>query len=206
MQTRNYIVKKYCKVSGNAVLVDGKLRFESPKTSFGQFADAAYKQLNISYSKFHKMDNLSKLGFLSAEFLLEGVPLKERYDAGRIGVILSNRSSSLDTDIKYYDMVKKGVASPAVFVYTLPNILIGEICIRHGIKGENSFFVSDKYDISANVNYVNSLFDSGVMDACLCGWIELLNDSYEAFVYLVEKGNNTASSAHSIARVENIYQ
>jgi 3-oxoacyl-[acyl-carrier-protein] synthase-1 len=33
--------------------------------------------------------------------------------------------------------------SPALFVYTLPNIVTGEIAIRHHIQGETSFYVLD---------------------------------------------------------------
>ncbi len=33
-----------------------------------------------------------------------------------------------------------------LFVYTLPNILIGEICIKFKIQGESNFFVSQFVD------------------------------------------------------------
>ncbi len=56
------------------------------------------------------------------------------------GIILSNANGSLDVDLKYAKTMQAG-ASPALFVYTLPNIVIGEISIRHKIKGENAFFV-----------------------------------------------------------------
>jgi hypothetical protein len=61
------------------------------------------------------------------------------------GIVLSNSNASLDADIKYYDSVAN-IPSPALFVYTLPNIVIGEISIKHSFKGENAFFIFDSFD------------------------------------------------------------
>jgi len=205
MAANFYNVKGFCKITNNAVFVNGRIQHEVPQIPFAQFAEETYKHFKISYPKFYKMDNLSKLGFLTTELLFENLQLKANHKPDRIGIIVSNKSSSLDTDIKYYNMVKKGVASPAVFVYTLPNILIGEICIRHNIKGENTFFVSEEYDIPSNVNYVNGLFESGMMDACICGWIELMNEEYESFLYLVEKEKVKNLLEHSASNIEKIY-
>ena len=201
-----YRIKKFCKISNNAVAIDGRQELEILSLAFQQFAETIYKNYQINYPKFYKMDNLSKLGFLTAEILLKNISLKEKYRADRIGIILSNKNSSLDTDVKYYEMVKKGVASPSVFVYSLPNILIGEICIRNEIKGENEFFISDKYDIPFQVNYVNNLFKNGVMDACNCGWVELLGENYESFLYLVEKNEDKNLLVHTVENIENLYK
>lgn len=106
------------------------------------FLLALYKHAGINYPKFYKMDNLSKLGFLAAEMILKNPTLILDFKKEDIAIVLYNRNSSLDTDINYFETVKE-MASPALFVYTLPNILIGELCIRHGFKGENIFFLRD---------------------------------------------------------------
>ena len=137
------------------------------------------------------MDHLSKLGFLAAEVLLANKGLKEKYAQDKMGIILANRNASLDTDIKYQHLLSEGRASPAVFVYTLPNIVIGEISIRHGFKGENTFFVSDQYEIKAQVSYVKTLFAADIVDICLAGWVELLENDYECFMYLVDEDSQT---------------
>jgi hypothetical protein len=182
-------VKHFVKISNQRILKDDDLIFESKLDSFSEFADELYRYGNIAYPKFHKMDQLSKLGFLGAEFLLQNVLLKEEFAQDRIGIILANQNASLDTDKKYYNLLSEGKASPAVFVYTLPNIVIGEICIKHGIKGENTFFISSEYDVKAQVSYINTLFAANEIDACIGGWVELLGNQYECFMYVVARNS-----------------
>lgn len=199
------VVSQYCRIKQNQLLVNGELVFQSEHSLFLDFADACYKHFDLSYPKFHKMDALSKLGLLASDILLKNSTLDIKSQPDRVGVILSNKSSSLDTDIKYYNMVKKGVASPAVFVYSLPNIVIGEICIRNGIKGENTFFISDHYNILQQVQYVNHLIHSNVVDVCICGWVELFENKYDAFLYLVEKSGKSNSLPFNFKTIEELF-
>jgi hypothetical protein len=132
------------------------------------------------------MDNLSKLGWLSSEILLKDSFKKDNYRPEDIGLILSNTNSSLDTDQKYMESVND-IPRSSLFVYTLPNIVTGEICIRNNFKGENAFFVFDSFNAGFIENYVSSLLDNNVLQACICGWIELLGNEYKAVLFLVEK-------------------
>ncbi|MEJ0079473.1 MAG: hypothetical protein WDM78_00555 [Puia sp.] len=61
-------------------------------------------------------------------------------------------------DLKYAKTIRTG-ASPALFVYTLPNIVIGEISIRRHFKGENAFFVFKQFDGNFIEKYVRGLFE-----------------------------------------------
>lgn len=196
----------YCSIKKNTVVKDGMVFYKGAPSSFAHFADTLYRHLEINYPKFHKMDNLSKLGFLTSDILLNNNKLSDVFGPEKTGVILSNKSSSMDTDLKYFSMVQSGVASPAVFVYSLPNIVIGEICIRNGIKGENTFFITDSYDIPTQVNYINQLFENKIIDACICGWMELIGENYEAFLYLVTKNKLKQSARpHSVESINKIY-
>jgi hypothetical protein len=201
----NFTVVAYCRIRDNAIIRDGQLLFRSQDDTFQQFSDSAYRHFQIAYPKFHKMDNLSKLGLLTSDILLNNNKICDSFQPERTGIILGNKNSSLDTDVKYFNMVKTGVASPAVFVYSLPNIVIGEICIRNGIKGENTFFISERYDIPAQVTYINQLFETGILDACIGGWMELMGAEYEAFLYLAVKGGQ-GQLPHSIETIKKIYQ
>ncbi|WP_205686018.1 hypothetical protein [Chitinophaga costaii] len=166
---------------------------------------AGYEQLGSPYPKFHKMDTLSKLGWLAAEILLTGTPLLERYAAGSVGLALANQSSSLDTDLRYFDTVKD-IASPALFVYTLSNIVIGEICIRHGFKGENIFFVQPRFDTTGMADYVQELFAEQAVDACICGWVEVMHTHFEAALFLVEKEAGSSALPLNAHNLEKLYQ
>ncbi|MDQ1097922.1 MULTISPECIES: 3-oxoacyl-ACP synthase [Chryseobacterium] len=171
-----------CTIAGSAITVNGEVIFKSEAKDFSDFAKEAYKTLEINYPKFHKMDALSKLAFLGAEMLLKD------QDNNRTALVFANRSSSLDTDVKYQESInskEQYFPSPAVFVYTLPNICTGEICIRHKMQTENAFFVLDEFDEDFMHTYSEQLLESGKAEKVLCGWIELYKESYNAFVYLL---------------------
>jgi hypothetical protein len=171
-----------CTVEHSKITVDGDLIFENQSETFQEFAKEAYKSLDISYPKFHKMDNLSKLAFLSAETILKDE------DHSRMAIVFANRSSSLDTDFKYQESINDQdnfYPSPAVFVYTLPNICVGEISIKHKMQTENAFFVLDEFDENFLNNYSEQILLSGKADKVLCGWVELYQENYKAFVYLL---------------------
>ena len=93
------------------------------------------------------MDSLSKLAFLAGDILLnEELSIEEE---NNIALVFSNKASSLDTDRKHQESIQNQenyYPSPAVFVYTLPNICIGEISIKHKLYSENSFFIFDSFN------------------------------------------------------------
>ena len=185
MQGKPYITAS-CVISKNTVHKNGILVFENKEAVLPEFLLSVYRHFNIKYPKFYKMDNLSKLGWLAAEILLQDSFETGKYLPEEVGLILANASSSLDTDIKYYETAKD-IASPALFVYTLPNIMTGEICIRHNFKGENAFFIFEKFDAGFIQQYVNNLINNNTLQACICGWVELLDDQYKTVLFLVEK-------------------
>lgn len=151
------------------------------------------------------MDNLSKLGWLASEILLKNSFNRQHYTPEETGLLLTNANASLDTDIKYLETVKD-IASPSVFVYTLPNIVIGEISIRNHCKGESAFFIFEKFDPGFIEQYVNNLLNSDILQACICGWVELLHDEYKAVLYLVEKNNNTDGMLFSKQNIDTIFE
>jgi hypothetical protein len=150
------------------------------------FLLSAYQHFGFQYPKFYKMDHLSKLAWLAAELLLSKGFSPDLYQPEDIAVVLSNSNASLDTDYKYMETVKE-IPSPAVFVYTLPNIMIGEICIRHKFKGENAFFVFESFDAGFIHQYVHDLMENTMARACICGWVDVLGAEYKAVLFLVEK-------------------
>ena len=204
MPNENYITAS-CIISNQVVIKDNKLLFENKGTGPAAFLLSVYEHFGISYPKFYKMDNLSKLGWLAAELLLDKGFQKDKYDADAIGLVLSNKNSSLDTDIKYFETVKT-IASPALFVYTLPNIVMGEICIRHQLKGENAFFIFDSFKPGFIQQYVQHLFDTGAVQACICGWVEIMDNAYKAVLYLVEKETGKNAVSFTEENINHIYQ
>ncbi|GAC1313005.1 MAG: hypothetical protein NVSMB24_35560 [Mucilaginibacter sp.] len=175
-----------CAISNGAVSKNGLNVFERHNTDTSAFLLALYQHFKLNYPKFYKMDNLSKLGWLASEILLKDDFKPHLYQPEQVGIVLANANSSLDDDIKYYASVSD-VPSPSLFVYTLPNIMIGEICIRNNFKGEHALFVQEKFDVDFIETQVNYLLDNRLLEACICGWVDVLDHDYKAVLFLVEK-------------------
>jgi ribosomal protein L30E len=150
------------------------------------------------------MDNLCKLGFLAAEILLSDAFNENGYPVEDVAVILSNANSSLDDDIKYYDTAKD-MASPSLFVYTLPNIVIGEICIRNHFKGEQAFFIQETFNTEFMEQQVSYLLDNNLQQCCICGWVDVLKQDHKAVLFLVEKEKNANSVLFSAENMTSIF-
>ena len=193
-----------CVIENNVVYKNGRSLFEKEKIGLPEFLIAAYDHFEINYPKFYKMDGLSKLGVLAADVLLKDDFKIDTYKAEDVGIVLSNANSSLDTDIKYFETTKE-MASPALFVYTLPNIVIGEISIKHRLKGENAFFIAEKFDVDFVQQYVNNLFRNNILQACICGWVEVFGNNYKTALYLVEKTKHDRSISFTKENINKIY-
>lgn len=192
----------FCTITAGSVYKNGKPAFQRPGLNAAGFLDELYRHEAIAYPKFHKMDHLCKLGILATEILLKGSDHGKKYREDETGIVLSNANASLDVDLKYAGTMKT-VASPALFVYTLPNIVIGEIAIRHRFKGENAFFVFKSFHGNFIAGYVNGLFNNGLVQCCICGWLDFLGEDYRAMLILVE---TTRSGAAIPFTVDNINQ
>lgn len=181
-------IQSFCTIQNNEIILDGNSAFKIEPTTFSDFSKKAYQDFEINYPKFFKMDSLSKLAFLGAELLLKNENSESKEN--NIALVFANNSSSLDTDVKYQNSIsdpENYFPSPAVFVYTLPNICLGEISIRHQLKSENSFFIFDAFNPAFMANYAKALLDSKKADKVLCGWVEYYDEEYKAFLYLVAK-------------------
>lgn len=164
-------------------------------------AENAYRKLEMSYPKFFKMDMLCKWAIIGAELLLK---TNEQYryegmDKMKIAVVMMTGNGCIDVDKKYLASAKT-VASPALFVYTLPNIMLGEICIKHGFKGEQLCMMSETPDAEELFFWVNDLLLHKDMDACLCGWIDVTEAGHEMHFFWVDKKKGAAFTKENMAR------
>ena len=174
-------------VESSRILLNDKEVYSSDSVDFHDFIRSAFKTVCGPNMKFYKMDSLSKLGYVAAEVLLDVID----YGEEDCGLILSGVYGSLDTDIRHQQIIDTETdasASPAVFVYTLPNVVEGEISIRHHIKGENTWFWSDDRTLSDVREYAALSMSAQDMKYCIVGHIDFLNGRYFAkFELLVRR-------------------
>ena len=163
------------------------------------FLKEIYRKLQIKYPKFFKMDSLSKLAFIASELLLS-----DFNDTNKIAIVFSNSASSLDTDRKFQESINNNqnyYPSPAVFVYTLPNIGIGEISIRNKLHSENAFFIFENYNVRFHHNYENLLIQNNKAEAVLAGWVNFDGKNVEAFIYLVSKNGTIKHNTKNLIKL-----
>jgi hypothetical protein len=173
-------ITNFVHIKRNEILLNGKtiLSFRS-EMEFNQFLKESYKGLELNYPKYHKMDSLCKLGVLGTSVLLKD----QKVDI-ETALVISNASSSIDIDRKHHQAMD-GIVSPAIFVYTLPNIVLGEISIKYKLQSENAFFIEDRFNAELLTNYSEVLLASKKASSVVCGWIELKNDVYDVFLCLI---------------------
>ncbi len=181
------------RMTPDGVWVNGKPLPVSPTQDGTAMLTAVYKQQIGDYPKFYKMDGLCRLGFVASELLLKAEGKTRFEECSNRAVVLFNRTSSVSSDLKYLASIQDKddyYPSPSVFVYTLPNIVTGEIAIRNHYHGETSFFIlSEKNEEQMAEVQTSCFMDSGT-ESMLTGWIDYTDDThYEAELYLIEKEN-----------------
>jgi hypothetical protein len=175
------------------VLLNGDVYFESDRrpVAMPDFFSAVYGRLKMEYRRFYRMDALSKLGFLASELLLVSVVDPALFGEDT-GIVFFNRSASLETDRKYQQTIQDKTnffPSPSDFVYTLPNIVTGEIAIRNGIYGETAFYVLPCFQADSLYDAIESTVRCAGMKYVLAGWVEVdaFSGAFDCLMTLCER-------------------
>lgn len=181
-------IVRYVKISPDSVLLDGKV---FPVSGCGkELLTGVYRALGVDYPKFFKMDMLCRLGFAASELLLDGedgrfVPREDR------AVLLFSRLGPFCNDVNFSRTIAPDAffPSPALFVYTLANIVTGEIAIRNGYRGDTSAFEMPDFNAAQLLSAVNAAFLDPVISSAVCGWADCRTGSdFEAVMFLVDSG------------------
>jgi len=169
-----------------------------------EYLTSLYRSLEIDYPKFFKMDNLSKLGFLASELIFQNDDSRF-IDRDDLSIICFNRSSSLESDTLYQATIQSNenyFPSPAAFVYTLPNIVIGEIAIRNKLHGDTAFYIGEEFDAKQLFQTVCNAFQDKSTKSVLVAWIESFEETKEVTMMLVD--TEFSDMLFSIEQINNI--
>lgn len=178
-QNREFTTTHTIRITPEEVILDQQKLWEGKKELGEQegqehhsLLTTLYKQMIGNYPKFYKMDGLSRLGFVASEILLnaeKGETDKER------AIIFFNHSSSIASDRNYKESINDKdnyFPSPSIFVYTLPNIVTGEIAIRNHFHGETSFFILPDKDERLMEEILQASCRDDQSKSFLTGWID----------------------------------
>ena len=182
----NVNISTYCTVSNHLVKVNGTEYFEGAPDE-PNFLKALYQKLEMSYPKFFKMDDLSKLGVLGVELLKLHNPEISNYLDDEIGLVFQTSKGCISSDLSHQEKVNKKSPSPSIFVYTLANIVIGEISIKNKWFGESILFIAEENDTSSTINYLKSLILTNKSKCCILGIIDAYDNKTELKMALITK-------------------
>ena len=184
-QEREFTTTHTIRITPEEVILDQRKLWEGKKELGEQegkehhsLLTSLYKQMIDNYPKFYKMDGLCRLGFVASEILLnaeKGETDKER------AIIFFNHSSSIASDRNYKESINDKdnyFPSPSIFVYTLPNIVTGEIAIRNHFHGETSFFILPNKDERMMEEILQASCRDAQSKSFLTGWIDYEDEKH----------------------------
>ena len=150
-----------------------------------------YKNEVGNYPRFYKMAMLSRVGFLASEMLLKADADKGEAATSDCAVVLFGRHGSVVADCNYLRTIatpEDFYPSPERFIYTLPNIVTGEIAIRHQLHAETTFVYLPRYNESELQRLVQVCAERLPSKYLLTGWVDAENDeSYFAKMQLLRR-------------------
>ena len=197
-------IKTYCRITKDQLFVNGVV-LERGTEELSIWLKQLYKKYELDYPKFYKMDVYSKLALLGVEALKVENELKETTDTDEVALVFSNSTSSYATDVLFEKSYKEDqLPSPSLFVYTLPNILIGELAIRNKLFGENMFFVSSAFDAVAFEEQVALLLPQNAKE-CICGWIDVSEKGIDVFLFVVTSIESSSIPFNTV-NLEKLYK
>lgn len=162
---------------------------------------ALYRQYVGDYPKYYKMDPLSRLGFIASELLLQAEGAERFVACDDRTVIFFNHSSSVCADRQYIETIADPdncFPSPSVFVYTLPNIVTGEIAIRNCYHGETSFYILPRQDDRLMQHILQASCLDSATQSILCGWLDYEDDAhFEAQLKIINLSNQSSPNTPS---------
>ena len=140
-----------------------------------------YKRYVGDYPKFYKMDRLSQLGFIASELLLQAEGRERFKDCDDRAIILFNHASSIMADRQYLSSIEtpgQFFPSPSLFVYTLPNIVAGELAIRNHYHGETTFCILPERQDEVMHQVLQACCQDETTRSILGGWVDYQDDAH----------------------------
>lgn len=189
-----YNVQHHVHIIPEGVEIDGQ-RQKTSATGKALLTEI-YKQHVGNYPKFYKMDLLCRLAFVASELLLmqeenagEAVSSEEKVSEAngeKRGIVLFNRTTSIDSDRKHIaTLVEDNLPSPSIFLYTLPNIMTGEIAIKHQMKGETSLYILTEKNETLMSQIISTTLAQRELQSVVTGWVDCQDeDHFEADLLL----------------------
>ena len=189
IETRPVLRKTHTvKITTKGLSIDGLPR-ESHGEGMSLITDI-YKRYLDNNPKYYKMDPLCRLGYIATELLLIAENSPSDMPRNDRAVIFFNSSSSIMADKVYENSIEDKdnyFPSPSAFVYTLPNIVAGEIAVHNHYQGETSFYILNQRNDDIIEQVVEASFNDKDTKSMISGWLDYQDDThFEADLFITE--------------------
>lgn len=163
-----------------------RLSNESCGTDFKTYIKSEFASVSEPYMKFSKMDDYCKLGTTAVELLLNKAGGLSQYNPYEIALVVNTDTGCIESDLAHLDNItaEEYNSSPAIFVYTLPNVVAGEICIKNKFKGEGVTLVGETEDPK---KIVEEFCCDANTKAAIYLYVDKLGDKFSAEAILFER-------------------
>lgn len=166
-------------ITNSSVKVNNR-RLMTTQTGTAMLTELYRDHVN-DYPKFFKMDLLCRLGFIATELLLQTEGATRFMERADRAVVLFNHTASTQADQAYEQTIchrAQFFPSPSAFVYTLPNIVTGEIAIRNNYHGETDFFILPTHDTEQMRRMLRTVTADPLTRSAVTGWIEAPDEQH----------------------------
>lgn len=144
----------------------------------GELEELRWSELFSSEARrFARMDWLSRVGLMAVELLEARFETWNAQDLEQTAVCAETAAGCITSDASFLRL-----PGPTLFAYTLPSTVIGEICIRHHIKGPMLCLMSSAESTRAAIDEAAAWLREGSAKACLCVGCEAVSPDAAALL------------------------
>ncbi len=152
--------------------------------------DSIYDSQIKDYPKYYRMDGMAKLVFILGDLICTRTNICSDIDSSDIAFVMLNATGSFPSDSIHSNLIMEGFdkASPSNFVYTLPNVGMGEVCIKWKITGEGLFLIEDAFSAKRICEIADLFLAQGKCKAIVIGWAEPTENEGNCIFLISNKG------------------
>ena len=132
-----------------------------------------FKKYLADGSRFFKMDLYSRLAYAGTSLLAKDA--LEDADPEDRALFIFTQNGSVLADRKHlstFSNPEEFFPSPAIFINTLPNVVLGEIAVKNSIKGETTLVLLPHRDEAAMNRIIEATVSATRPSVMLCGWVD----------------------------------
>ena len=175
----NYDEVKSLRITPDSLVVDGQaVPLEARGSSL---VTEIFKKYLADGSRFFKMDLYSRLAYVGTSLLAKDT--LDAYDPEDRALFVFTQNGSVLADRKHlstFSDPKEFYPSPAVFINTLPNVVLGEIAVKNSIKGETTLVLLPDREETVIQQIMEASMSATRPGVVIYGWVDC--DAEDSFI------------------------